>query len=127
MRRLLLVLLLALVPASLFAQQNEPAQPNNVAHGAEKAAHEQTHPTESHDGGAGHAPKTYFGMPAWLLKLANMILFIAALAWVAGGPVKKSMAERRELVREVVDMDSAVGAEVVVEREEDVAHAGWRL
>jgi hypothetical protein len=32
------------------------------------------------------------------------------------------MAESGELVREIVDVDGAVGAEVVVKNEEDVAH-----
>jgi hypothetical protein len=32
----------------------------------------------------------------------------------------------RESIREIVDMDSAVGTEVVVKSEEDIAHAGRR-
>jgi len=92
-RRGILALLLFLMPLSLLAQ-NHANDANNVAHGAEKAAHEQTHPTEAH-GGEHEAPKTYFGIPGWLLKLANMILFLAVLGFVLGGPVKKALATRR--------------------------------
>ena len=89
----MLILLLVLLPASLFAQ-NGRIDANNVAHGAEKTAHEQVHPAEAH-GGEHEAPKTYFGIPGWILKLANMILFLAVLGWVLGGPVKKALGERR--------------------------------
>jgi F-type H+-transporting ATPase subunit b len=121
MRRLLLVALLCTSPAYLFAQHTDTAaqtttvaathatdmtgdhtatsgEANDVAHGAEKVAHEQAHPTEDHGEGA-HQPKTYFGIPAWILKFLNMVFFIGALIWLAGGPVKKSMAERREQIR----------------------------
>jgi len=90
MRKLLLVLILMFAAAPLFAQE----QPNDVAHGSEKAAHEVAHPNEAH--GEGHeAPKTYFGIPGWILKLANMILFLGVLGWALGGPIKKTLNERR--------------------------------
>jgi F-type H+-transporting ATPase subunit b len=95
MRRAILVLLLLLVPAIVFAQKkNHTNDANNVAQGAEKDAHEQTHPNEAHGEGL-EAPKTYFGIPGWILKLANMILFIGVLAWALGGPIKKALIERR--------------------------------
>jgi hypothetical protein len=37
------------------------------------------------------------------------------------------MAKHRELVREIMDVNRAVGAEIVIENEEDVAHADRRL
>jgi hypothetical protein len=37
------------------------------------------------------------------------------------------MAKLRELVREIMDVNRAVGAEIVIENEEDVAHADRRL
>lgn len=122
-RRLLLLALLCTSPAYLFAQHTATethatetahatgttgdhtatsGEANDVAHGAEKAAHEQAHPTEDHGEGA-HQPKTYFGLPAWVLKFFNMVFFIGALIWLAGGPVKKSMAERREQIRRDAD------------------------
>jgi F-type H+-transporting ATPase subunit b len=100
MRRTLLLVIALLVAFVAFAQKS---QPNDVAHGSEKAAHEQAHPTEDHEGGAGEAPKTYFGIPAWILKLANMLLFIGALGYVLGGPVKKAFNERSEAIRRAAD------------------------
>lgn len=93
MRRPLLILLLLLVPAFLFAQ-NHSNDAKNVAHGADKATHEQAHPTEAH-GEEHEAPKTYFGIPGWILKLTNMLLFLGVLGWLIGGPAKKALAERR--------------------------------
>lgn len=94
MRRAIFIVLLLLVPAILFAQTNHANDANNVAHGAEKAAHEQVHPNEAH--GAEHeAPKTYFGIPGWILKLANMLLFLGVLGWFLGGPIKKALIDRR--------------------------------
>lgn len=106
MRRLLFILLLLAVPAMLLAQ-HAPAEPQHpqtgdVAHGAEKDAHEVAHPDESH-GEPGHAPKTYFGIPGWILKLINMILFISVLAYFVGGPVKTAFRERSEAIRRAAD------------------------
>jgi F-type H+-transporting ATPase subunit b len=82
MRRAIFILLL-LVPAILFAQTNHA-----------NAAHEVAHPNEAH--GAEHeAPKTYFGIPGWILKLANMLLFLGVLGWFLGGPIKKALIDRR--------------------------------
>lgn len=104
MRKLVFLLLLILVvPAYVNAQQHPASDtPNDVAHGAEKDAHETAHPGENH--GAEHeAPKTYFGIPGWILKLLNMILFIGALAYFVGGPVKKAFAARGEQIRRDAD------------------------
>lgn len=100
MRRLLLLLVL-LLPITVFAQTHE-SDANNVAQGSEKAAHEVAHPSEAH-GEGGEARKTYFGIPAWILKLVNMILFIGVLGYFIGGPVKKSFAERRVQIQRDAD------------------------
>lgn len=92
MRRLLLAVILCLLPLTLLAQQGE------IAHGAEKESHEIAHPTENH-GESHEAPKTYFGIPGWILKLANMIVFIGVLGYLIGGPMKKAFAERSEAIR----------------------------
>jgi F-type H+-transporting ATPase subunit b len=98
MRKLILILALFVIPAFAFAQHPSSDAPNDVAHGSEKAAHEQAHPTEEH--GEGHAaPKTYFGIPGWILKLANMILFIGVLAYLVKGPAKAAFAARSEQIR----------------------------
>jgi F-type H+-transporting ATPase subunit b len=93
MRRGLLILLLLLIASSLLAQTRGP-EPNNVAQGTEKAEHEQAHPAEGH-GGDHEPPKTYFGIPGWILKLANMLLFLGVLGWFLGGPIKKTLIDRR--------------------------------
>lgn len=80
MRRLLLILLLIMAPVVL-------AETDTAAAG-----------TESHGEAAGHE-KTYFGIPGWILKTANMLLFIGVLVYFVGGPVKKMFAERTAEIR----------------------------
>lgn len=98
MRRGLLIIFLALIPVVLFAQKNHNNDANNVAQGMEKAEHEVAHPTEAH-GGEHEAPKSYYGIPGWILKLANMLLFLAVLGWALGGPIKKALVERRAQIQ----------------------------
>lgn len=100
MRRLILILVLLLTPA-LFAQVDKTG--GTAAHGAEGAAHEAAHPTEGAAKGAEHHEKTYFGIPGWILKLANMILFVSVLAYFVGGPVKRAFAARSEAIRLAAD------------------------
>ena len=95
MRRFALVAILFLIAVSAFAQQGEP---NAAAHGTEKAAHEQAHPSEPH-GEHGEAPKTYFGIPGWILKLLNMIVFLGLLGWLLKGPVTTALEQRGEKIR----------------------------
>jgi len=100
MRRLLFILLLILTPA-LLAQVDKSG--GTAAHGAEGAAHEQAHPAEHAKDAAEHHEKTYFGIPGWILKIANMLLFIGVLVYFVGGPVKKAFAERSEAIRRAAD------------------------
>ena len=96
MRRFLLIILVLIAPA-VFAQQDKTGA--TAAHGAEGEMHEQAHPDEHGKAAEEHHEKTYFGIPGWILKLANMILFIGVLVWFAGGPVKKALAERSASIR----------------------------
>lgn len=96
MRRLFLLLLLLVTPA-LLAQVDKTG--GTAAHGAEAEAHEQAHPTEGAAEGAEHHEKSYFGIPGWILKIANMLLFIGVLVYLTGGPVKKAFAERTQAIR----------------------------
>lgn len=80
-----LLMVLLFVPA-LLAQHSEPPPAGEAAHGAEKA------PAESHG-------KTYFGIPGWVLKFVNMILFIGFLVYILRGPVKNAFAARGETIR----------------------------
>ncbi|HEX8617095.1 MAG TPA: ATP synthase F0 subunit B [Thermoanaerobaculia bacterium] len=117
MRRFLIIALLAIAPA-LFAQHDAPAHgaasaphdapasaaPHDTtgasaAHGAEGAAHEVAHPTEHGAAAETHHEKTYFGMPGWILKIANMLLFVGVLVYLVKGPVGKAFAERSEAIR----------------------------
>jgi F-type H+-transporting ATPase subunit b len=94
MRRLFFLLLLLIVPVYLLAQSPTP---NEVAHGSEKVAHETAHPGEEH-GGPHEEPK-FLGLPAWIFKLINMLLFIGLLVWLLRGPVKKALNDRSEAIR----------------------------
>ena len=100
MRRLILILLLLAAPA-LLAQVDKSG--GTAAHGAESETHEQVHPKEGPAEGAEHHEKTYFGIPGWILKLANMILFVGVLAYLVGGPVKKAFAARSEAIKRAAD------------------------
>lgn len=89
MRRLLLILLLMAIPAMLMAQ---PQSPTDISHGSEKVGSEAAHPAEEH--GAAHEEPRFLGMPAWIFKLINMLLFIGVLGWLIGKPVRSALAER---------------------------------
>jgi F-type H+-transporting ATPase subunit b len=91
MRKLLIVLMLMIAPA-LFAQVDKSG--GTAAHGAEKEAHEQAHPSEHGQAAEEHHEQTYFGIPGWILKIANMLLFVGVLVWLAKGPVRTAFAER---------------------------------
>lgn len=100
MRRLLFILLMLVTPA-LLAQVDKSG--GTAAHGAESAAHEQAHPAEHGKAAEEHHEKTYFGIPGWILKIANMLLFIGVLVYFVGGPVKKAFAERSAAIRRAAD------------------------
>lgn len=98
MRRLFMILLIA-VPLALMAQEHPKSDnTSDAAHGSEKAAHETAHPTEAH-GEHHEAPKTYFGIPGWILKLANMLLFLGLLWWLVRVPVANAFHSRGEQIR----------------------------
>lgn len=99
MRRLLLVFLLILTP---FAFAQEHPQEGDVAQGAEKEAHTEAHPTESH-GEPGHATEKTFGIPNWILKTANLLLFLGVLVYFLRRPVATAMAERRESIKRAAE------------------------
>ena len=97
MRTALVALIVILFAAFALAQKpGSQQQPNAVAHGAEKAGHNTAH-SESTEGGP-HEGRKFLGLPAWIWKLANMLAFIAFLAWMIGGPVKRGLASRHEQV-----------------------------
>jgi F-type H+-transporting ATPase subunit b len=98
MRRSLLILLLLFVPVLLIAQAN---QADDVAHGSEKVSHEEAYPKQAHTN-AETEPK-FLGLPAWIFKLINMLLFIGVLGWLIGGPIKKALSDRGAGIRKAAD------------------------
>ena len=104
--RLLSAILLLIVTLPLLGdspQTGTHVQPGDIAHGAEKATQKEVHPDEQHGGDTSHHPKTYFGIPGWILKLVNMILFIGLLVWLLKGPVGRAFAARSADVRRAAD------------------------
>jgi F-type H+-transporting ATPase subunit b len=101
MRRLLFILLLLCVPVLLAAQAKTATGAEDVAHGSEKVSHEAAHPNAEH-GNAETEPK-FLGLPAWIFKLINMLLFIGVLGWLIGGPIKKALSERGAGIRKAAD------------------------
>jgi F-type H+-transporting ATPase subunit b len=87
LRTVALLLILAVASLSLIAQTPENHQPNAVAHGAEKP----------------HEEPTFLGLPYWIWKLINMLLFFGFLGWVLYGPVKRGFADRGEQIRRQAD------------------------
>ena len=98
MRRALLLLLLLCVPVRMHAQETNPT---DVAHGSEKASHEVAHPNEEH-GGHTEEPK-FLGLPAWIWKLANMLLFIGLLGYFLKGPISSALAERHQGIQRAAE------------------------
>ena len=80
MRSLIVILLILCIAPALFASNPEEA-----------AASE------------GHHEKTYFGIPGWILKTANMLLFLGVLVYFVGGPVKRAFAERSAAIKQAAE------------------------
>lgn len=54
---------------------------------------------EAAAGEGAHVEKTYFGMPAWLLKLINIIVFLGLLGYLLKAPVSNAFKARGEQIR----------------------------
>jgi F-type H+-transporting ATPase subunit b len=94
-KRTLLVILILMVALSALGQRaTDATQPNNVAHGSEKVAHETAHEEEGH-----HGELKFLGLPMWIWKLLNMLLFLGALIWALKGPVAGAFNARSEAIR----------------------------
>lgn len=104
MRKLLLIFLLVFTPFAFASEQTDThAQEGDVAHGTEKAAAEKVHGEQGHGEAGTHAPKKIWIFPAWLVKLANMLLFLGALIYFVRVPVKTAMRERSEAIRRAAE------------------------
>ena len=94
MRAAAITLVVLFLAGFVYAQK---PRANDIAHGSEKVAAEAAHPGEN-PGGPHEGPK-FLGLPAWIWKLANMIAFIAFLAWLIAGPAKRALAARHEQIQ----------------------------
>lgn len=81
MKHLLILLAILLVAAPLMAAGG------GGEHGAAAGAHE----------------KTYFGMPAWVLKLVNMLLFFGVLGYILAGPMRGAVRGRGDAIRQAAE------------------------
>lgn len=91
---------LILVALCLFAAVALPAiaaQDRSAAPAHEGATAAAEHAPAEHAAEATH--KTYFGIPAWLLKTINVLGFLWLLWWWLKAPIGKALAERREGIR----------------------------
>lgn len=90
------VILVLLMMASLA--RAETARTGEIAHGGEKDAHAIVHPHEGNGEGK-EEPETTWGIPTWIFKLANMVVFIGVLVYFLKGPVTAAFRARHESVR----------------------------
>lgn len=102
MKRALLLIILLLVPAAFAVAQEHGQQPAHAQAEAEGAGHAATqgdHATQAGGHGAEHQEKLYFGfIPAWILKLINMLLFFGILFYLIRKPIGGALADRRQQI-----------------------------
>lgn len=97
MRRLLVIVFAALLVLPIFASEAEhPAPQGDAAHGAAAEGGEAAHG----ESGAAHAQKKVLGIPEWIWKLVNLILFWGLLGYFIIGPVRKGLAARSDKIRQ---------------------------
>lgn len=94
MNRRVVIALFAVILSLPVAGAETELPADTAAHGSAEQAHEQAHPEEGH-----HEERTYFGIPGWILKLANMVLFFGVLWWLLKGPIANAFADRKASIR----------------------------
>lgn len=96
MKKRLIIILFAI--AGVLPLSADPVDETGAtsARGSASEVHEDAHPEEGH--GATHEERTYFGIPAWVLKIANMVLFLGLLGWLLKGPISRAFQERRKSI-----------------------------
>jgi F-type H+-transporting ATPase subunit b len=102
MRRLLLILMILVAPA-IFAADTDTSAPTHDTTGATAAHGAEDHASQEAHGQPGHEETPFLGLPRWVWKLANMILFIGALVYFVGGPVKRAFAERSAQIQRAAE------------------------
>jgi F-type H+-transporting ATPase subunit b len=95
MKPKILIIFFALIlgGAGLLAAADTGA---TIARGAATETHEEI-TGEEH--GEAHEEVTYFGIPAWILKTINLILFFGVLIYLLKKPIGAAFAARRERIR----------------------------
>lgn len=97
MKKRLIIILFAIAGMLPVAGQTTDEHGATAARGAASEVHEETHADQEH--GATHEQRTYFGIPGWILKLANMILFLGLLGWLLKGPIGNFFRDRKSSIR----------------------------
>lgn len=109
MKRLLLILIFLLVPATLVAQEHGQ-QPAHAQAEAEELGHDAAQPADNTATGHGaeHHEKVYFGfIPAWVLKLVNLAIFLSLLIYLLKKPLGTAFSERRAQINTALSEASA--------------------
>lgn len=86
---LLIVLSAVAVPAKDQAQDHSSAKSVGAGSDATGAEHAQEQ----------HQEKRYFGIPAWILQTANILLFIGLLVYLVRKPVGQMFRDRSDTIR----------------------------
>ncbi|HEY0592680.1 MAG TPA: ATP synthase F0 subunit B [Thermoanaerobaculia bacterium] len=97
MKRFLAILLVIVAAGVVPALAQHDDTGASAARGAATETHEDLHGEEA--GGETHETQTYFGIPAWILKLINLILFVGILGYFLAGPISGALAARRGKIR----------------------------
>lgn len=97
MRRLLILVLGCLLILPMFASEAaHPAQASGEAHATAQEGGDAAHA----EAGEEHAEKRILGMPEWVWKLANLILFWGLIGYLVLGPVRNALAARGDKIRQ---------------------------
>ncbi|MGH9458018.1 MAG: F0F1 ATP synthase subunit B, partial [Thermoanaerobaculia bacterium] len=83
--------------AGVSVAQEHPSGAS-VARGAATEVHEEVHDDPA-AAGEQHEEQTVFGIPAWILKLINLLLFVGLLVYFLGRPIRNAFRDRREKIR----------------------------
>lgn len=97
MKRFLIVTLLFIVAAAFPALAQHDESGATTARGAATEVRGDVHGEEA--AGESHEGQTYFGIPAWIFKLLNLILFVGLLGYFLVGPIRGALGDRRQKIR----------------------------
>ena len=89
-----IILILVVLTLAMVARADETTTSHPPAHGTETQAAGGAHAGQEH-----HAPRTYLGIPAWIWKTVNMIVFLGLLIYLVKGPVGVMFRERGEAIK----------------------------